>query len=131
MSAAARFAISKKGRSLFWSGYRNPCFTTDVRLPSRDGNIQAILKATKVDGVYDSDPATNPNAKRFETLEHSEVLQHQLNVMDSTAIAMCRDNQMPIIVFNLCKGNIRRAVLGEKVVPWWCSRPPAPPVSGI
>ena len=126
----------EKGRVvIFGAGTGNPYFTTDTAasLRAMEMHCQAILKATKVDGVYDSDPASNPDAKRFETLEHSEVLQQQLNVMDSTAIAMCRDNQMPIIVFNLYeKGNIRRAVLGEKVgtLVGTLDRQP-PPVSGV
>lgn len=126
----------EKGRVvIFGAGTGNPYFTTDTAasLRAMEMHCQAILKATKVDGVYDSDPASNPAARRFETLEHSEVLQQQLNVMDSTAIAMCRDNQMPIIVFNLYeKGNIRRAVLGEKVgtLVGTLDRQP-PPVSGV
>jgi uridylate kinase len=75
-----------------------------------------IFKATKVDGIYDSDPNVNPDAKRFESLTFSHVLNQDLRVMDSTAIAMCRENDIPIIVFNLFeRGNIQRVVAGEKI----------------
>ncbi|NES71748.1 MAG: UMP kinase, partial [Okeania sp. SIO2D1] len=73
-------------------------------------------KATKVDGVYDSDPEKNPQAKRYESLTYGEVLRQDLRVMDSTAIALCKENNIPIIVFNLSvTGNIRKAVMGEKI----------------
>ena len=77
---------------------------------------QVILKATKVDGVYDSDPVKNAGAKRFDELSYIEVLNRELKVMDSTAISLCMDNQLPIIVFNLMeKGNIKRVVSGEPI----------------
>jgi uridylate kinase len=75
-----------------------------------------ILKATKVDGIYDSDPKRNPKAERFTQITYLEALQRQLQVMDSTAFSLCMDNKMPIIVFDLFKPhNLRRVVLGEKV----------------
>jgi uridylate kinase len=75
-----------------------------------------ILKATKVDGIYDSDPNTNPAAKRYAQISYLEALQKQLKVMDSTAFSLCMDNKMPIIVFDVFKAhNLRRVVLGEKV----------------
>jgi uridylate kinase len=77
---------------------------------------EAILKATKVDGLYDSDPMKNPSAKLFETLTYREVLEKGLSVMDSTAITLCMENRLPIIIFNLLKsGNIRDVVMGSKV----------------
>ena len=75
-----------------------------------------LFKATKVDGVYDSDPATNPNARRYNSLTYSHVLAKDLKVMDSTAIALCKDNNIPIMVFNLSvRGNINRAMRGESI----------------
>jgi uridylate kinase len=77
---------------------------------------EIILKATKVDGIYDADPMKNPDARRFDRLTYFEVLQKGLKVMDTTAISLCMDNQLPIIVYNLRqKGNLRRIALGEKV----------------
>ena len=77
---------------------------------------EVILKATKVDGVYDSDPIINVEAKRFDELSYIEVLNRELKVMDSTAISLCMDNNLPIIVFNLMeKGNIKRVVSGESI----------------
>jgi uridylate kinase len=77
---------------------------------------EVILKATKVDGVYDADPVTNEGAHRFEELSYIEVLNRELKVMDSTAISLCMDNNLPIIVFNLMeKGNIKRVVSGEPI----------------
>jgi uridylate kinase len=77
---------------------------------------EVILKATKVDGIYDADPVTHKEAKRFGELTYLEVLQRQIKVMDATAISLCMDHRVPIIVFNLRKkGNIRRVVLGERV----------------
>jgi uridylate kinase len=77
---------------------------------------EVILKATKVDGVYDSDPVHNPSAKRYDSLTYFEALEKRLKVMDATAISLCMDNNLPIIVFNLKeKGNIKRVVMGEKI----------------
>jgi uridylate kinase len=113
----------EKGRVvIFAAGTGNPYFTTDTAASLRAMEIgaQVILKASHhVDGVYDRDPLREPNAKRYDRLTYIEVLQQNLKVMDSTAISMCMDNRLPIIVFNLRKpGNIRRAVLGEAIGTW-------------
>jgi uridylate kinase len=109
----------EKGRVvIFGAGSGNPFFTTDTAAALRAAEIDAevIFKATKVDGVYDSDPKKNPNAKRYESLTYTHVLTEDLRVMDSTAIAMCRENDIPIIVFDLSEqGNIRRVIAGEKI----------------
>ena len=109
----------EKGRVVvFGAGSGNPFFTTDTTAALRAAEIDAelIMKATKVDGVYDSDPMLNSEAKRFESLTYNHVLTHDLKVMDSTAIALCKDNNIPILVFNLSvAGNIRRALLGESI----------------
>jgi uridylate kinase len=109
----------EKGRVvLFAGGTGNPFFSTDTAAALRANEIGAevILKATKVDGIYDSDPKKNPAAKRFPQIAYKEALVRQLAVMDSTAFSLCMDNQMPIIVFDFFKPhNLRRVVLGEKV----------------
>jgi uridylate kinase len=109
----------EKGRVvIFGGGTGNPYFSTDTAAALRANEIGAevILKATKVDGVYDSDPKKNPNAKRFNQISYLEALQRQLKVMDSTAFSLCMDNKMPIIVFDFSKPhNLRRVVLGDKV----------------
>jgi uridylate kinase len=110
----------EKGRVvIFAAGTGNPYFTTDTAASLRALEIGAevILKAShRVDGVYDRDPLREPGAKRFDRLTYLEVLERNLKVMDSTAISMCRDNSLPIIVFNLREtGNIRRAVMGEPI----------------
>lgn len=109
----------EKGRVvIFAGGTGNPYFTTDTTASLRAMEIGAevILKATKVDGVYDSDPVKNAAAKRFDELSYIEVLNRELKVMDSTAISLCMDNNLPIIVFNLMeKGNIKRVVSGEPI----------------
>jgi uridylate kinase len=109
----------EKGRVvIFGAGTGNPYFSTDTAAALRANEIGAevILKATKVDGIYDSDPKKNPEAKRFPQISYLEALQKQLKVMDSTAFSMCMDNKMPIIVFDLFKPhNLRRVVMGEKV----------------
>lgn len=109
----------EKGRVVvFGGGTGNPYFSTDTAAALRANEIGAevILKATKVDGIYDCDPAKNPKAKRYEQVSYLEALQKQLKVMDSTAFSMCMDNKMPIIVFDLFKShNLRRVVMGEKV----------------
>ena len=108
-----------KGRVvIFGGGTGNPYFSTDTAAALRANEIGAevILKATKVDGIYDSDPKKNPKAKRYTQISYLEALQKQLAVMDSTAFSMCMDNKMPIIVFDLFKPhNLRRVVMGEKV----------------
>jgi len=109
----------EKGRVvIFAGGTGNPYFTTDTTASLRAMEIgaEAILKATKVDGVYDADPMVNPKARKYDELTYLDVLKKQLKVMDATAISLCMDHQIPIIVFNLKKkGNIRRVILGEKV----------------
>ena len=109
----------EKGRVvIFGGGTGNPYFSTDTAAALRANEIGAevVLKATKVDGIYDSDPKKNPKAKRFTQISYSEALQRQLKVMDSTAFSLCMDNKMPIIVFDFFRPhNLRRVVLGEKV----------------
>jgi uridylate kinase len=109
----------EKGRIvIFAGGTGNPYFSTDTAASLRAMEIKAdvILKATKVDGVYDADPMLVPDAKRFDKITYMEVLRRGLKVMDSTAISLCKDNGLPIIVFKLAeRGNIRRVILGEKV----------------
>ena len=109
----------EKGRVvIFGGGTGNPYFSTDTAAALRANEIGAevILKATKVDGIYDSDPKKNPKAKRFAEISYSDALVKRLKVMDSTAFSMCMDNKMPIIVFDFFKEhNLRRVVLGEKV----------------
>ena len=109
----------KVGRVVvFAAGTGNPLFTTDsaASLRAIEINAELMLKATKVDGVYDSDPQTNPDAKRFENLTYQDVLIDNLNVMDTTAIALCRDHNLPIIVFDINEpGNLRKIMLGKKI----------------
>jgi len=107
----------EKGRVvIFAAGTGNPFFTTDTAASLRAMEIGAevIFKATKVDGIYDSDPKKNPSARRYRTLTYMDVLRQNLHVMDSTAISLCMDNELPIVVFDLTvHGNIRRAVTGS------------------
>ncbi|HSA92530.1 MAG TPA: UMP kinase [Terriglobales bacterium] len=109
----------EKGRLvIFAAGTGNPYFSTDTAASLRAMEIKAdvILKATKVDGIYDADPVLVKDARMFDTITHLDVLKKGLKVMDSTAITLCRDNNLPIIVFNLNRhGNIRRVLAGEKV----------------
>lgn len=109
----------EKGRVVvFGAGSGNPFFTTDTTAALRAAEIGAdvLFKATKVDGVYDSDPNKNPQARRFQSLTYAHVLTNDLKVMDSTAIALCKDNNIPIVVFDLSvAGNVRRAVMGEPI----------------
>jgi uridylate kinase len=110
--------LEKSRVVIFAGGTGNPYFSTDTAAALRANEIGAevILKATKVDGIYDSDPKKNTKAKRFSQISYLEALQKQLKVMDSTAFSLCMDNKMPIIVFDLFKpGNLRRVVLGEEV----------------
>jgi len=103
---------------IFGGGTGNPYFSTDTAAALRANEIGAevILKATKVDGIYDSDPKLNPKAKRYAHITYLEALQKQLKVMDSTAFSLCMDNKMPIIVFDFFKEhNLRRVILGEVV----------------
>lgn len=109
----------EKGRVvIFGAGSGNPFFTTDTTAALRAAEIDAnvIFKATKVDGIYDSDPKLNPEAHRYQSITYGHVLANDLRVMDSTAIALCKENNIPIMVFDLSvPGNIRRAVMGESV----------------
>ncbi|HBI24154.1 MAG TPA: UMP kinase [Nitrospiraceae bacterium] len=110
--------LEKKRVIIFAAGTGNPYFSTDTAAALRAIEIGAevILKGTKVDGVYDSDPMINKEARRFDSLSHLDVLQKGLKVMDATAISLCKDNNLPIIVFNLReKGNVRKVVLGEDI----------------
>ena len=103
---------------IFVAGTGNPFFSTDTTAALRANEIgaDAILKATKVDGIYDADPKTNPGARKFGNITYAEALQRRLQVMDSTAFSLCMDNKMPIVVFNMAdSGNIKRAVMGEPV----------------
>jgi len=109
----------EKGRVvIFAAGTGNPYFTTDTAAALRAMEIGAdvILKATKVDGVYTSDPKKDRNARRFKSLKYIDVLKNRLQVMDATAVSLCMDNKLPIIIFDLTKeGNIRRVVRGDKI----------------
>ena len=101
---------------IFAGGTGNPYFSTDTAASLRAAQIKAdaILKGTKVDGVYESDPVHNPGAKKFDAITYNDVLERGLKVMDATAIAMCRDNRIPIVVFNLTtEGELMRVVNGE------------------
>ncbi len=109
----------EKGRAvIFAAGTGNPYFTTDTAAALRAMEIRAdvIMKATKVDGIYTADPMKDPAATRYDTISYLQVLEQRLQVMDATAISLCMDNHLPILVFNLrTPGNLRRAVLGEPV----------------
>jgi uridylate kinase len=110
--------LEKSRVVIFGGGTGNPYFSTDTAAALRANEIGAdvILKATKVDGIYDSDPFQNAKAKRYTRLSYLEALQKQLKVMDATAFSLCMDNHMPIIVFDIFKEhNLKRVVLGEKV----------------
>ncbi|HZD59368.1 MAG TPA: UMP kinase [Anaerolineae bacterium] len=109
----------EKGRAvIFAAGTGNPYFSTDTAAALRALEIgaEAILKATRVDGVYDSDPEKNPDAKRFSRLSYIDVLNKGLKVMDATAISLCMDNNIPVIVFDITKrNNIRKVLMGEDI----------------
>ncbi|MGI8775504.1 MAG: UMP kinase [Actinomycetota bacterium] len=108
----------EKGRVvIFAGGTGNPYFSTDTTAALRalEINADAILKGTRVDGVYDSDPMVNSDAKLYDSISYLDVLQQGLKVMDSTAITLCMDNRLPILVFNLKAGNIVRILSGEDV----------------
>ncbi|MBA3883199.1 MAG: UMP kinase [Chthoniobacterales bacterium] len=102
---------------IFVAGTGNPYFSTDTTAALRASEIRAdvILKATKVDGIYDSDPKKNPEAKRFDRISYSDALTKRLQVMDSTAFSLCMDNKIPIIVFDMNTTNFRDVVLGKNV----------------
>jgi uridylate kinase len=109
----------EKGRvAIFAAGTGNPYFSTDTAAALRAMEIKAdvILKGTKVDGIYDADPVKHPKARRFDRLSYLDVLQKGLKVMDTTAISLCMDNHLPIVVYDIKRpGNLRRIVLGERV----------------
>jgi len=109
----------EKGRVvLFAAGTGNPYFTTDTAAALRAMEIRAdvIMKATKVDGIFTADPVKEPNATKLDALSHQELLERRLHVMDATAVSLCMDNELPIVVFNLTTpGNVRRAVMGEAI----------------
>ena len=109
----------EKGRVvIFAAGVGSPYFTTDsgAALRAAEMKCDALFKGTSVDGIYDSDPKTNPNAKRYETVDYNTVLAEDLKVMDASAVALCRDNQIPIVVFSIReKGNLARVLRGEGV----------------
>ncbi len=109
----------EKGRVvIFGGGTGNPFFTTDTAAALRANEIGAeiLFKATKVDGVYDADPVKNPGAKKYDTLSYTTILAKNLGVMDATAISLCRENELPILVFNVTQpGNIVRALEGEHI----------------
>ena len=110
--------LEKNRVVIFGAGTGNPYFTTDTTAALRAMEVgsEVVLKATKVDGVYDADPKLKPDAKRFDDLTYIEVLQRGLKVMDSTAISLCMDNQLPIIVFDLHQhGHLKRVVNGEPI----------------
>ena len=109
----------EKGRVvIFGAGTGNPYFTTDTAAALRaiEMETNVVIKATKVDGIYDKDPVKYPDAKKYETVTYNEVLAKDLKVMDATAISLCRENKLPIIVFNsLIEGNLKRVIMGENI----------------
>ena len=109
----------EKGRVvIFGAGTGNPYFTTDTAAALRaiEMGTDVVIKATKVDGIYDKDPVKYPDAKKYETVTYNEVLAKDLKVMDATAISLCRENKLPIIVFNsLVEGNLKKVVMGENI----------------
>ena len=110
--------FERKRVVLFGAGTGNPYFTTDTAAALRAIEIEAdvIIKGTRVDGVYDSDPEKNPDAKRYDNISYQDVLIKGLKVMDATAIALCQDNSLPILVFNMNQtGNLKRLMMGEPV----------------
>jgi len=114
----ARRHIEKGRVVIFAAGTGNPFFTTDTAASLRavETGAEVLLKATNVDGIYDDDPRTNPNATKFDSLSYIEVLNRHLKVMDSTAISLCMENKLPVIVFDVATpGNIERVVAGETI----------------
>jgi uridylate kinase len=110
--------LEKRRVVVFGGGTGNPYFSTDTAAALRAMEIKAdvILKATKVDGIYDADPMVDPTATRFDQISYLQVLEQGLKVMDATAISLCMDNRLPIVVFNLrTPGNIKRAISGEAI----------------
>jgi len=110
--------LEKKRVVIFAGGTGNPYFSTDTAAALRAMEIgaQVILKGTKVDGIYDADPMKHPNAKRYDELTYFQVIEKDLRVMDSTAVTLCMDHNLPLIVFNLKEhGNIKRIIVGQKL----------------
>lgn len=110
--------LEKKRVVIFAGGTGNPYFSTDTAaaLRAMETGAQIILKGTKVDGIYDADPMKHPKAKRYSELTYFQVIEKDLRVMDATAVTLCMDNNLPLIVFNLKeRGNIKKIVLGEKI----------------
>ena len=110
--------IEKSRVVIFAGGTGNPYFTTDTAAALRavEMNAELLIKATKVDGIYDSDPKKNPDAKKYDRLTYMEALSKQLQVMDATAISLCMENHMPLMVLNLWEeGSLRKALMGEKI----------------
>jgi uridylate kinase len=110
--------LEKSRVVIFAAGTGNPYFSTDTAavLRAMEISAQAIMKGTKVDGIYEADPVTNPSAKKYERISFLSILNQKLKVMDSTAISLCMDNKLPLIVFNLkVKGNFKRVALGEPI----------------
>lgn len=110
--------LEKSRIVIFAAGTGNPYFTTDTTAALRANEVgaQVLLKATKVDGVYDSDPVKNPSAQKYDKVSYLDVLSKDLKVMDSTAISLCKDNQLDIIIFDMFKpGNLKRIVEGENI----------------
>ncbi|NBX75446.1 MAG: UMP kinase [Proteobacteria bacterium] len=110
--------LEKNRVVIFAAGTGNPYFTTDTAasLRAMEVNAEVIMKATKVDGVYDDDPVKNPKAKLYKRLDYLDVLKDNLKVMDSTAISLCMDNNLPLLVFNLnTAGNFKRVIMGEDI----------------
>jgi len=110
--------MEKKRVVIFGAGTGSPYFTTDTAAALRAAEVKAevILKGTRVDGVYDVDPEKNPNAMRFDTISHLDIIRRDLEIMDLTAITLCRENKLPIVIFNMnLPGNLKRIILGEKV----------------
>jgi len=109
----------EKGRIvIFGAGTGNPYFTTDTAAALRaiEINAEAVLKATKVEGIYDKDPVKHPDAVKYNEVSYTEVLSKDLKVMDATAISLCRENKLPIVVFNsLIEGNMKKVIMGEKI----------------
>jgi uridylate kinase len=109
----------EKGRMvIFAAGTGNPYFTTDTAaaLRAMETKAEVLLKATKVDGLYSADPVTDPDASFFEQIDYHQVIQQELKVMDATAVTLCMENRLPIIVFNIgTPGNIQRIILGERI----------------
>lgn len=110
--------LEKQRVVIFAAGTGNPYFSTDTAavLRAMEISAQAIMKGTKVDGIYDADPVTHPSAKQYERISFLSIINQKLKVMDSTAISLCMDNKLPLIVFNLkVKGNFKRVALGEPI----------------